>query len=171
MSFEISCFGLVWDLFQFTIEGFRTIRPISGWDGRLSPFDGLLWAPTVLTYGANKQLLKNRNLIFWQLKKQETSEFKGQNLTIVYFREKGSRFSGKSLRQSPKCLKPAFLPIFRSSDFWFHFESCGPILWCSRCSAWQLSLLPPILQFEMQLNSNQHCKAISETPGHALQSV
>ena len=54
MSFEISCFGLVWDLFQFTIEGFRTIRPISGMDGmdgmdgRLSPFDGLLRAPTVL---------------------------------------------------------------------------------------------------------------------------
>ena len=57
MSFEISCFGLVSDLFQFTIEGFRTIRPIKwdgwmgwdGWDGRLSPFDGMLRAPTVLT--------------------------------------------------------------------------------------------------------------------------
>ena len=50
----MSCFGLVWGLFQFTIEWFRTIRPISGWDGwdgmdgRLSPFDGLLRAPTVL---------------------------------------------------------------------------------------------------------------------------
>ena len=52
MSFEISCFGLVWGLFQVTIEGFRTIRPISGrWTvdgGRLSPFDGMLRAPTVL---------------------------------------------------------------------------------------------------------------------------
>ena len=58
MSFEILChlrFCVIWIclcLLQNTIEWFRTIRPISGWDGwmdgRLSPFDGLLRAPTVL---------------------------------------------------------------------------------------------------------------------------
>ena len=50
MSFEI--FWICLRLLQNTIEWFRTLRPISGgmdgWDGRLSPFDGLLRAPTVL---------------------------------------------------------------------------------------------------------------------------
>ena len=42
------------NLFQISIEWFSTLKPISGgmgWDGmdgRLSPFDGLLRAPTVL---------------------------------------------------------------------------------------------------------------------------
>ena len=55
MSFEISChlrFHVIWiclRLLQNTIEWFRALRPISGWtEGRLSPFDGLLRAPTVL---------------------------------------------------------------------------------------------------------------------------
>ena len=62
MSFEILChlrFHLVWsasvnlNLFQISIEWLRTIRPISGmgwmgWDGRLSPSDGLLRAPAML---------------------------------------------------------------------------------------------------------------------------
>ena len=56
MSFEISChlrFRVNLNLFQISIEWFRTLKPISGgmdgWmDGRLSPFDGLLRAPTVL---------------------------------------------------------------------------------------------------------------------------
>ena len=51
---------LVWsasvnlNLFQISIEWFRTLKPISGgmgwmgWMGWLSPFDGLLRAPTVL---------------------------------------------------------------------------------------------------------------------------
>ena len=63
MSFEISChlrFHLVWsasvnlNLFQISIEWFRTLKPISGWVGWvgwmgwLSLYDGLLRAPTVL---------------------------------------------------------------------------------------------------------------------------
>ena len=72
MSFEISCFGLVWDLFQFTIEGFRTIRPISGmdgmgwdgWDGRLSPFDGMLRAPTVLIISLRSFELYKTNILY-----------------------------------------------------------------------------------------------------------
>ena len=58
MSFEISCrlprSCLVWsasvnlDLFQISKEWFRTLKPISGGMGWLSPFDGLLRAPTVL---------------------------------------------------------------------------------------------------------------------------
>ena len=55
MSFEISRhlrFRVIWiclRLLQNTIEWFRALRPISGGrDGRLSPFDGLLRAPTVL---------------------------------------------------------------------------------------------------------------------------
>ena len=57
MSFEISChlrFRVNLNLFQISIEWFRTLKPISGgmgwmgWMGWLSPFDGLLRAPTVL---------------------------------------------------------------------------------------------------------------------------
>ena len=63
MSFEILChfrFHLVWsasvnlNLFQISIEWFRTLKPISGWMGWvgwvgwLSLYDGLLRAPTVL---------------------------------------------------------------------------------------------------------------------------
>ena len=57
MSFEISCHlrfhSVNLNLFQISIESFRTLKPISGgdgmgWDGRLSPFDGLLRAPMVL---------------------------------------------------------------------------------------------------------------------------
>ena len=70
MSFQILCylrFHLVWsasvnlNLFQISIEWFRTLKPISGWMGWmgwmvgldgwvgwLSLYDGLLRAPTVL---------------------------------------------------------------------------------------------------------------------------
>ena len=53
MSFEI----LNLNLFQMSIEWFRTLKPISGgMEGRLSPFDGLLRAP----YGANKEAQKDK---------------------------------------------------------------------------------------------------------------
>ena len=80
MSFEISChlrFHLVWsasvnlNLSQISIEWFRTLKPISGWDGLLdgwdgmgwlSLYDGLLRAPTVLITDAQANLAEVDNL-------------------------------------------------------------------------------------------------------------
>ena len=79
MSFEILChfrFHLVWsasvnlNLFQISIDWFRTLKPISGgmgWDGMgwLSPFDGLLRAPTVLKTENDNNI--NYSLTKWKL--------------------------------------------------------------------------------------------------------
>ena len=56
MSFEISCRDfMLWSGLGSVHHRVVLIRPISGWDGmdgmdgRLSPFDGMLRAPAVLT--------------------------------------------------------------------------------------------------------------------------
>ena len=79
MSFEISCHLRFLRLFQLTIEWFRKIRPISGmgwmgWmDGRLSPFDGLLRAPTVL-------ITRQRRMWHWDWDWSPESSMLNQNM-------------------------------------------------------------------------------------------
>ena len=98
MSFEISChliFHLVWsasvnlNLFQISIEWFRTLKPISGWMdgwvgldgwmGWLSLYDGLLRAPTVLI----KEEFKSSKVIYSNRSKVQEFKIRVQNHILV----------------------------------------------------------------------------------------